>query len=184
MKKLFIILLIASLFIAPCWVAAEETDSSVEAAGTEENNNTPDKGVGEIAGNGGGSIPKLEVNWQEMQDMQIALAMINRHIEYLMAQVEKNDAQIAAIREEHARELEKAEANKKEEIEKINQKLAEKDRQLDQARDEINKLSSRAALFSAENDMMPRFILVFGAGIVLGMIVNSLWSAIRKRDKS
>lgn len=195
MKKFFIILLAISLFFITCTAVAEEdsTGNQKQTPGTEKKKAEP--GADENGEKSSSPVPRLDVNWQEMNDMQLALAIINRQIEYLMAQVEKNNREItgiieknneniAAIEEEHVKEMEKIKAEKEEEIEKLNKELAEKDRQLADARKEINKLSGRAALFSAENDMVPRLILIFSVGLIAGMVFNSLLLMLRKKNNS
>ena len=151
MKKISAIFLIFCLTLSPVTVAAEEENSSSQKENATENQLIHQQ---------------LPIDWQQMNEMQIALAMINRQIEYLMEQIENDDDRVEAVIVSYEKRLDKERERSEESIAQLNEKLVEKQQQLEEVRKEIVGLNKKMALFTSENSV---YLITYNSYIFLDL---------------
>ena len=174
MKKL-IILTLFFMLILPNVVEAEPTEvpSAETAAASEDLEKNNDK---QAAG-----IQQMIINWKNMNEMQIALVLINRQIEYLMGEIEKNADRNAKVIEDYEKRFSEERQRLQGEISDLKQELDKKNEQLETIRAENLELNKRVALYNSENGVYLKIVIGFIAGMVLGVMVNSLLGYLNKR---
>lgn len=176
MKKFIAVILFCWLVLQPfTLVLGEETN----AANNEVENNVVSEEMQEEEA----LEEEPQIDWQEMNENQMALMMVNRHIEYLMDKVEKSEDEMEAVVSEYEERLEEEMERRKELEEEMSQKLEEKNQELEAAKDEIMSLQQRMATFQTEHGVYLQIGIGFLAGLIIGMILNAVLGFFRRRKR-
>lgn len=115
-----------------------------------------------------------QVAWENLGEMQMALMIINKQFEYLMSRVEDGDERVKKLIDSYEQRL-------KNEVDKagtltssFEQKLAQKDAELQAAQKEISRLQQQAALFNSESGVYLKIVIGFLAGTLFGLLTGSI----------
>jgi len=183
MKKVIILMVLFSLLLVPFAYAAEEQAS--DAAVPKENNEKSEASeqASEVIDNSKADSGELQLNWQDMDEMQIALILIKNQIDYLMDQVEKSNGRINSVISDYENRMEKERERAQESIEEMKAELKQKDQELSQARQEVTDINKKMALFNSENGVYLKILIGFLAGLIVGVVVNTVMSFINRRKQ-
>lgn len=186
MKRILAIFLLF-LLLFPLATVAEDTAPASQKENATENqhkDNKDDKDKKDENGKNATLDDQLQINWQQMNEMQIALIMINRQIDYLMGQIRDNDDRVIEVVNDYEKRIDKERERMQENIAQLNQKLAEKEQELEEARNEIVSLHKKMAIFNSENSVYLTTLLGFLAGIIVGIIGSSFLSFLNRKKQS
>jgi predicted RNase H-like nuclease (RuvC/YqgF family) len=135
-----------------------------------------------------------------VNETQMALLMVNRHIEYLIGQNEEKNKQMADLSAQYQKNIEK-EINRQQElrddhrteIELLQKKLEEKDAEIgavqaevNKAQAEIHRMEKNIAIYIGESGLYLKMLVALIAGVLLGFILASIsgWRQKKKSDSA
>ena len=132
-----------------------------------------------------------------INETQMALLMVNRHIEYLIEQKEEKKKQLDNLSVQYQKSIEKEIDRQQElrgeysaEIERLQKELEDKDAEIGAVQAEVNKaqaevhrLEKNIAIYIGESGLYLKMLLALLAGVLLGLILASI-SGWRQKKKS
>ncbi len=183
MRKVIILMVLFSLLLVPFAYAAEEQAS--DAAVPEENSEKSEapEQASNVIDNNKADSRELQLNWQEMDDMQIALILIKNQIDYLMDQVEKSNGRINSVISDYENRMEKERERAQASIDEMKAELKQKDEELNLARQEVIDINKKMALFNSESGVYLKILIGFLAGLIVGVVVNTVMTFINRRKQ-
>lgn len=175
MKKIIAIFVFCCLVLQPFTLAlGEETN----AANNDMDNNAALEEMVEQE-----AEEEPQIKWHEMNESQMALMMVNRHIEHLMDKVERLEGELEGVVGEYEEMLEEEREKRENLEEEMSQKLEEKNQELEAAEEEIKSLNMRISTFQTEHGVYLQIGIGFLAGLVIGMILNAVLGFFRRRKR-
>lgn len=164
MKRLLSLVFISMLFFPAVVLAEEAAPQAPEAPAAQDV--APAKPT----------EAKVEsrVSWENLGEMQMALMIINKQFEYLMSRVEDGDERVKKLSDSYEERLKKEVDKAGAMTSSFEQKLAQKDAELQSAQKEISRLQQQAALFNSESGVYLKIVVGFLAGTLFGLIMGSI----------
>ncbi|MGF7186426.1 uncharacterized protein HemX [Desulfitispora alkaliphila] len=119
------------------------------------------------------------VSFENLNEMQMAMTIINKQIDYLKQQIRDKDRHIEELKEENKEQLDAAGDRYESQIEFLEEKLEEaegkleaKESELVAMQDEYNDLLHKNAIFISESGLYLKILIGFIAGTLFGLIVG------------
>ncbi len=183
MNKFLAMLIIIMLLFSPVIMAQDATDNSLEEEeitqeeSTEMTNDLTNSTTDNSAHY---STEKQTITWEAMNEMQIALFMINKQIDYLMERIADSDIRIKAITDTYEERLEKEIARNQELTMGYEEKIKNLEQDIVEYRDNISQLERDNAIFASESGLYLKILIGFLAGSIFGIIIAGLLQLWRK----
>ena len=177
MKKFFCIILTMFLLLSPTALTNDEINGSSEGNTVQENSNQEENIVqqnNQTIGQESADAQKEQIKWEAMNEMQIALFIINKQIDYLMERIEDNDNRIIQMADTYEDRLKKEIARNQELTQKYEEKINELEQNIAEYRSNVSQLERDMAIFASESGLYLKILLGFLAGSIFGIIAAGL----------
>lgn len=186
-NKFLAMLMIIILLFSPVIMAQDEVGGSLEEEeiAQEENTEMPNPATNSTADDSSNnSTEKQTITWEAMNEMQIALFMINKQIDYLMERIEDSDIRIKAITDTFEERLEKEIARNQELAVGYEDKIKILEEDIVEYRSNISQLERDNAIFASESGLYLKILIGFLAGSIFGIIIAGLLQLWKKGKTS
>ncbi len=130
---------------------------------------------------------KQVIDYSSMTDMQIAMMLISKQINYLMQQIDEAEGRIGRLTEEYEGRISREEervsrqiAALEDKVSKLEINIQEKEAELRETEKALHQLEREKAIFISESGLYLKILLGFLAGTVFGGIIGSIlhwWKA-------
>jgi len=124
--------------------------------------------------------------WEKLDQMQMALMLINKQHDYLLARLEEADQRIDALTKSYEERIKK-EANRADELEsRYQERIDGLETELEGAREQVSLLEKKDAVFNSENGVYLKTVIGFAAGVLAGLILAQilrLWRTVSSGGK-
>ncbi|WP_028307857.1 DUF4515 domain-containing protein [Desulfitibacter alkalitolerans] len=189
MKKFLYILLAMLLLFSPAALANDETNGTPEEGTIQESTNQEESTAQQnnqtsTKDQEASSIERQQIKWEAMNEMQIALFIINKQIDYLMDRIEDNDNRIKQMADTYEERLKKEISRNQELTEKYEEKINELEQNIGEYRSNVSQLERDMAIFASESGLYLKILLGFLAGSIFGVILAGLLQLWKKGSGS
>lgn len=124
--------------------------------------------------------------WEKLDQMQMALMLINKQHDYLLARLEEADQRVETLTKTYEERIKK-EADRADELEqRYQERMDELETELEEAREQVSLLEKKDAVFNSENGVYLKIAIGFAAGVLAGLVLAQilrLWRAVSSGGK-
>lgn len=174
MKKFLCILLAMFLLFSPAALANNETNHTPEEGTIQEEGIVQQNNQTSTKDQETSSIERQQIKWEAMNEIQIALFIINKQIDYLMGRIEDNDKRIKQMADTYEERLKKEIARNQELTEKYEGKINELEQNIGEYRKNVSQLERDMAIFASESGLYLKIVLGFLVGSIFGIVLAGL----------
>lgn len=177
MKKFFCIILTMFLLLSPTALTNDEINGSSEVNTVQESSNQEENIVqqnNQTIEQESADAQKEQIKWEAMNEMQIALFIINKQIDYLMERIEDNDNRITQMADTYEDRLKKEIARNQELTQKYEEKIKELEQDIGAYRNNVSQLERDMAIFASESGLYLKILLGFLVGSIFGIVLAGL----------
>ncbi len=177
--KRFLCICVLIVFVFSSFSYAE-TDNSNQAP--EETPVIPVEAAAE--GTQNQVLKEQVVKWEAMNEMQIALMIISKQIDYLMDRIEDADNRAEHLIRTYEDRLNKEIDRNKTLIADYEEKITSQDTELKTQRDTVSKLERDMAIFASESGLYLKILIGFLAGTLAGVLLSGILGIWKRRGTS
>lgn len=115
-----------------------------------------------------------QIPWWQMDDRSIAMMIINRQFEYMLAQIQAADRRVDQISKSYEDRLAKEVQRNRDLTSEFEDKIAIKDNEIKALQNQVMEMDRRVALFFSENSIYLYVLISAVGGIILGLIMGAI----------
>ncbi|KUO50193.1 MAG: hypothetical protein APF76_10795 [Desulfitibacter sp. BRH_c19] len=188
MNKFLCMLMIMILLFSPVIIAQDETNDITEENITQEEvipkeESTEEESTEEESTPTQSNENQI-ISWEAMNEMQTALFIINKQIDYLMERIEDSDTRIRKITDTYEERLEKEIARNKELAASYEEKIESLEQEIVVHRDNLSQLERDNAIFASESGLYLKILIGFLVGSIFGIVLAGLLQLWKKGKNS
>jgi predicted RNase H-like nuclease (RuvC/YqgF family) len=165
------------LLLSPTALTNDEINGSSEVNTVQESSNQEENIVqqnNQTIEQESADAQKEQIKWEAMNEMQIALFIINKQIDYLMERIEDNDNRITQMADTYEDRLKKEIARNQELTQKYEEKIKELEQDIGAYRNNVSQLERDMAIFASESGLYLKILLGFLVGSIFGIVLAGL----------
>jgi len=172
-----------TLLFSPVIIAQDETNDIPEENITQEEV-IPEEESTEKESKPTQSSENQIISWEAMTEMQTALFIINKQIDYLMERIEDSDTRIRKNTDTYEERLEKEIARNKELATSYEEKIENLEQEIVVHRDNLSQLERDNAIFASESGLYLKILIGFLVGSIFGILLAGLLQLWKKGKNS
>ncbi|MEW6622040.1 MAG: hypothetical protein AB1420_02730 [Bacillota bacterium] len=176
MRKLYIFAAILIICLALSPLAFGEDETPAPGAGEQKEATEEQSGQAPMS-----SATQQIIPWGAMNEMQIALMIINKQFDYLMNRVEDSDRRVEQLMDSFEERLKRETDRIKEQVADYEVKTAAQNEEMKAYREQIAKLERDMALFASQSGLYLLILIGFLAGALAGVVLSAIMSSIKRR---